>query len=289
MDKAFVRTQSGLDNEHLFHGVDYTVYLEGGSKSYKLEEVISDENNYSKSTLDIAFWSNIFQRYYPDIKVKFKSIGSKVVILDLADIIIDQNTSHVLLCMDNEFDELLNQRKSDKRILYTYGYSWENEIWSTSTVNAVVKTITCLEPNRNTIEHRYNSFLKDIKNAVFADYFMFSQGASFLPRSKGVLKYIDLSTIECCVKTEDIDKDICSTGIDCKILESINFDIQKFCYGHLLANYCCSMVRLHLKSELEIECPPNDTCNRIAITEHFRNDYSETIQEHYSRQFERLK
>lgn len=288
MDKGFVRTQSGLDNEHLFHGVDYTVYLEGGTKSYNLEEVLSDCNNFTSNTLDIAFWSKIFRRYYPDIKVKFKSIGSKVVISSLAEKIIEKNAKHVLLCMDNEYDELLSQRIDDCRIIYTYGYSWENEIWSYSTVHEVIRTLICDEPNREKLECRYNNFIEAIKDAIYADYIMFSQGTSFLSRSKGTLKYIDLSNSECCVKTDHILRDIDSKGIDTTYFSSISFDVQKYCYGHLLADYSCALMRLHLKNELNIECPSNDTCNRIAITEHFRKDHCEDIQLHYCRQFERL-
>lgn len=287
MEKEFIRTASGLNNEHLFHNVNYIVYLEGGSNSYNLNEVIN-EDKFNEKTLDNAFWSKIFKLYLPDKLVRFKSIGSKIVLLQIADIVLKQDIDNILICMDNEFDELLGKRLEDKRVYYTYGYSWENEVWTYETVCNVIENNSCIEPDKNEIGIRYSSFINHITNAVKADYIAFAHGDSFIPR-EGYLKYVNLDEAHCPLKTDKINHDLVSSQWgNTDSLNEIDIDIQKYCYGHLLADYCFHITKNHLLKELSLSCPTRDTCNRQAINESFRSEHSEQIKEHYIKQFVRL-
>jgi len=105
---SFKRTLRGIGNQHLFYDVDLVVFLEGGSLSYNKADVYAGK--FTAETEDIIFWRNIFNKFFIHKKIKFKSIGSKKTIKEIAIDIINGQLSTVYVAMDNEFDEILNKR-----------------------------------------------------------------------------------------------------------------------------------------------------------------------------------
>lgn len=109
----FSRTSTGLSSEYLFFGVDIVVYCEGAQ--------IDGEN----STLDEAFWTKLFSENGRSCKCK--SSGSKSELMILANKIISENATNVIVAMDRDYDDLTGSILSHPKILYTYGYSWESD------------------------------------------------------------------------------------------------------------------------------------------------------------------
>lgn len=287
MENSFIRTESGIKNEHLFHNTDYVVYLEGGQTSFSLSQVI-DENLSSDNTLDIVFWSRLFSRFMPDKTVKYKSIGSKVVLKEIADIIITKDIKTVLICMDNEFDEMLNQRIQDKRVLYTYGYSWENEVWTLRTLLNTITEISAINPSTERLTGIYDSFICDNEAGVKADFLLFRDNMSFWNK-KARLKYIDQRKNEHFIKIDEMLADIHSKGISDEMLAQVEIDVKKYCFGHLIADGLCWVIRSFLKGNHLSLSVDNECINRIAINEHYRNFDDELILiEYYGRQFDGL-
>lgn len=287
MESSFIRTASGLNNEHLFHNVDYVVYLEGGGKSFNINEVLND-GYYNDQTLDIAFWSYLFWHYWKDKRLKYKSIGSKTVLKELSTVLIDNDINTVLICMDNEFDELLMRRIDDRRVFYTYGYSWENEVFTLPIIKNLAISFSAAVFCSPVIEERYNHFISDITCGVKADYLLFLHGDSIFPK-KSRLKFIDLDKVSAPVKQEELKSSINSRGISQDQLDSISIDTKKYCFGHLVADYSCQLLRIHLKKELNIESPNNEVFNRSAIVLYYQTfpcDY--LIKNHYEQQFSRF-
>ena len=153
---VFKRTKAGLENQHLFYNVDLVVYLEGGSTSFTKTEVYAGE--FNDKTKDIIFWRNMFNKFKSDKKVKFKSVGSKDVIIEIADDIVKDNLSHVFVAMDNEFDEILNQRIEHPNVYYTHGYSWENDAWNHHVAIGVIEGFSGVEIDNNDIEVNFKNF-----------------------------------------------------------------------------------------------------------------------------------
>ena len=58
---SFTRTNSGLSNLALFHGVDLIVFTEGGEESYSYEDVLASK--FNERSVDIKFWSGIFSKH----------------------------------------------------------------------------------------------------------------------------------------------------------------------------------------------------------------------------------
>src|SRR5690606_79017 len=109
--------------------------VEGGNTQYSKTEVYSGSFNHE--TVDIIFWSKVFHNFVNDKKIKFKSIGSKSTIKKIALDIVNEQIKTVLVAMDNEFDEILKKQISHPNIYYTFGYSWENDIWNAAVVKSV--------------------------------------------------------------------------------------------------------------------------------------------------------
>ena len=110
----FTRTNAGIGNEHLFHDVDFVVYCEG-------KEVEGEG-----SSLDEVFWDRIFTE--SGKSVHCKSMGGKSVVRPLAQRVIEEGISNVIVAMDKDYDEWRGLIINHPQVFYTYGYSWESDV-----------------------------------------------------------------------------------------------------------------------------------------------------------------
>ncbi|MCX2431116.1 DUF4435 domain-containing protein [Pedobacter sp. GR22-10] len=285
---SFTRTISGLNNQHRFYNVDFIVFLEGGNESYNKEQVY--QGRFSTETEDIIFWQRIFEVFRPNRKLKFKSIGSKQTLKAISEDILQGNLTKIILTMDNEFDEVLNQRIDHPQIYYTYGYSWENDIWNSEIIVEVIREITAINITSDEIEYNFSQFLKNIDLAVKADGHLFSINSSFFPK-KGHLFCVncmptDLPTI----LEESIEKRF--VDLQLNKMEITNFGTAnsitplKYCYGHLLADYCCQVVIHYIKKRHKLTSISRDIIYRMGINKFFINHFTNSISfQHYEYQF----
>lgn len=106
------RTNYGLNNEHLFYDVSLIVYCEG------------KEND--GSTHDEMFWTKVLSSF--GISCVCKSRGSKPNIVPLALRAIEGDVKNIAFALDKDYGDYCDQLIKDRRVIYTYGYSWENDI-----------------------------------------------------------------------------------------------------------------------------------------------------------------
>ncbi|HAS6802916.1 TPA: hypothetical protein GRI77_19690 [Vibrio parahaemolyticus] len=123
-----MRTNSGISNSHLFSGVDIVVYTEGGSVGYSLEDV--ESGKFNKQSVDIKFWSGLFKAANFNKKVVFKALGSKTSSKSIRDKIISGEVSNVAIALDRDMDFILANPEISPFVLYTKGYSWENDVYT---------------------------------------------------------------------------------------------------------------------------------------------------------------
>lgn len=114
----FLRSDSGLSNRALFTEAQYTLYVEGGGG---LDDAGSS---------DVIFWGDVVRTLRSDLKVSVVPLGGKPELEAVADKISSGQVVNTLVAMDSDFDEILNHRKLGDCVLYTYGYSWENDAFS---------------------------------------------------------------------------------------------------------------------------------------------------------------
>lgn len=289
--KTFKRTNKGISNQHLFYGVDLVVYLEGGPKAYNKEQVYNDF--FHEETDDIIFWGNLFNRFKTATKVKFKSIGSKTTIKEIAVDIIAGKINSVMVAMDNEFDEILAQRIENDNVLYTHGYSWENDVWSHEVIRAVIQELSAINIEPDDIKQNFENFISKIKIGVLADGYLFSKGNSFFPRQKGHLFCVNCEPDDLPeAKKDTLNSLLAKKGLKTSTLYSYgrrkNINIKRHCYGHLLADYCCQVVIHYLKNRLGLPSLNKTIIYRMGLNRFFQNFFDNTtIHDYYQNQFNR--
>ncbi|WP_454812159.1 hypothetical protein [Labrys neptuniae] len=111
--RMFSRTAQGLSNEHLFYSSQCVVYCEGKGTDHA----------YS---FDQMFWKNIFSKC--GINATPKSLGSKETVIAMANEVIEKDISNVVVALDADYDRFYNETIGDRRVIYTFGYSFESDI-----------------------------------------------------------------------------------------------------------------------------------------------------------------
>ena len=241
---TFRRTSSGLSNLHLFVGAQAVVFLEGGPISFTREKI--EEGEFTSNSSDIRFWQALFAYYRPNGKYQFRSIGSKEAVKSIALDINNGNIRNVIAIMDRDFDNLTGEKITGNNILYTYGYSWENDCWSRETINSAVISLTGLCATKindvdTIVSELLNNFIRQIKNAVKADSLLLQNGASLFDREKPA-RYVSIeSTGKPKLSMEQIKESFSESKN--KVSRPIfkRFDLAHNplvdCFGHLLAYY----------------------------------------------------
>lgn len=289
MNVAFRRTISGLKNQHLFHQVDFVVFVEGGKTQFNKDEVYS--GNYNNETEDIIFWTKIFNTFVNGKKLKFKSVGSKSTIKKIAVDIMEGEINTILVAMDNEFDEILKKRIAHPNVYYTFGYSWENDVWSPVVVKKVIEELTAINIEHTDIENNFKNLIKALKLAVYADGYLFKNHQSFFPRKSSRLFCVECNPADLpFIKRDEINKRLVDNNIKKTNLYSFGsrhkIRTQKLCYGHLLSDYCTQLIMNYLKNRHSLKNIPKNIVCRIGINKFFKENFSKgDIFKYYEEQF----
>ena len=128
MSVPFHRTSHGLTNQAIFENVDAMVYAEGGRRFFTMSDLESGAGD--PTTLDSAFWATILRFASPHKKVRVRSVGNKTTLMGIAQLLVDGTVNRVIVAMDRDFDDRRGRMISHKNVLYTYGYSWENDVFN---------------------------------------------------------------------------------------------------------------------------------------------------------------
>lgn len=263
---AFTRTTAGLQNQHLFHNVDYIIFVEGGQSYTKLQ---IDNGSFNEESVDTLFWSKILEKYKPEKSFKFKAIGSKTAVIQVAQDIINNNLTTVYAAMDQEFDSILSKLYKHDRILYTFGYSWENDVWNEKVIKKIVDSVTAKELEISAVLKPFKKFLKDFKFSVYCDGYEFKNSRSFFPRPNH-LKLVDCNiNTPPSIKKHEVTDLVNSKGLIKTRVYSFgnrkNVDSHRFMYGHLLGDLSKLLLKHILKIHHGISGLGDEIIRRMAI------------------------
>lgn len=176
---TFRRTNSGLSNHHLFYDVQIVMYVEGGRASLSLQD-LSEGASGSDATLDAAFWKETLHAVGCSKRIKVISIGSKPTLLEIASGIADGSLRNVYVGIDRDFDMLDSDLAGTPGVMYTFGYSWENDVWSTETLLSVCGELCphheISEEIAADLSSAVAAFLRDIQWTVAVDKAQASAG-----------------------------------------------------------------------------------------------------------------
>lgn len=288
----FRRTAAGLSNQYLFLGVDTVVFVEGG-RSYSKEEVYLD--HFNSSSIDIKFWQGIFKYYSTGKKYEFRAIGSKSTLLEIAKDISSGVVKNVFVAMDRDHDKLNKRLINADGIFYTYGYSWENDVWHPDVIQKEYLSL-CVD-NVSAIKKEIRNFIsafeKDIYSSVCCDIHLSTLNSSFFLREVNAARFIKIKdNKEPCLNTTYINSLFQKAKINKSKMtrygKRIKANISRDCYGHLWAEFCYRLIDFLLSKKNELPRIAKHYVNFFAINEFFNLFSSEQfkmLHKHYSKHF----
>ena len=272
---SFSRTNSGLSNLNLFCQSDLIAYTEGGSKSYSIEEV--ESGKYSKSSIDIKFWNNIFEIFGCSKKISFRAIGSKTAGKELTEKITNGSVINSIIIKDRDLDDFLFSIIDHPNIIYTKGYSWENDVFSKElTLDSLNYLIdeTLSSDEIFSVSKLYDDIEDKFVKLTRLEIFFRKHGVSFLTELNGESLIND--------KVEFSKKFIFNNIIEnskkiprpCKKLV-LNKEIDPYydCYGKLLSILSYRVICFFSKKYNTQKSMPKDL-----ITKFFINNYKSYLK-----------
>lgn len=146
---TFTRTASGISNYSKFYGVEITFIIEGRG---------TDVSNISAEPTDRFFYTHLFSEILQDQKFKIKCVGGKKDVLAYARKIQTDNISGSITLVDKDYDGIFFSIVHNPYILYTYKYSWENDLFNLKLASDVLSDLTPLDSQkaRTILEKRYS-------------------------------------------------------------------------------------------------------------------------------------
>lgn len=142
---TFTRTTSGISNYPKFVNSDIIVYIEGAKLiNEKLES----------SPLDSRFYQGLFSKIVNGRSVTVKCVGNKSAALAYVQPILKSNSKNSIVVVDRDYDGITCSLLPNPAILYTYGYSWENDFWSLIIASDLIYDLT--SNNQKVLELKSN-------------------------------------------------------------------------------------------------------------------------------------
>lgn len=277
------RTPGGISNEHLFYNAEAVVYVEGGDASAPRPT----------ESLDLLFWRGLFEVFLAGRRFYFKPRGGKPTLLQIADEIENGTVTAAIVCLDRDHDHVTGLRKTTG-ILYTRGYSWENDVWLAGTIEEEFYTLCGVDRHSTRVRAHIDDSLRDFAGrarwAVRADVLAAVCGRTVIPRDnfrcvtppgRGWPK-VDRAFLKSCVSRTRSEV----AGTAMRLPSHIQVDTLRDVYGHLLAFYCRRILAQLLKTHCK-ESIRNEHASAIAI-KLAREGMPPGIRKYYEQQFARL-
>lgn len=150
----FERSPEGISNRALFLGADYVAYCEGVEPA--------------EACPDVHFWRLVSASYAPGLKVRVLPSGSKSDILAMYSKVSNESGSKALFFVDRDLDDLTGEMIEDPRVIYTWMYSFENEICSTEAFKDAVWTFFPDEECCRSADERLKGFFRSYGSLLLA-------------------------------------------------------------------------------------------------------------------------
>jgi len=221
---------------HAFAGVDFIVYTEGG-------EFDDNKKEYTCS-IDAIFWKGFFSRFLPGFTYKVRPLGSKVNLLPHAKDIADLKVTNVIVAMDRDHDHHRMRLINHPLVVYTYGYSWENDAWRAEAIISKLERISERGvglDEAEIIRAKCRNFFKDFNRLIFVDVLCSLQRVQGIHRER-FWGYVDSSDVERLRVKKDAFKKLIiaiKTSRDRKFSYSGPEKVvaERDCYGKLVARF----------------------------------------------------
>ncbi|MFV3127971.1 DUF4435 domain-containing protein [Niveispirillum sp. KHB5.9] len=194
---VFIRTASGFGNYSLFTGAEFIIYCEGGSASLLEGEV--DGGAYNACAEDVTFWRTVIDKSAPGKTIKIKPLGSKSAVVSYAKTILNRGDKKVIFVLDRDWDDISGKWINDSRVIYTIGYSWENDVFFPGMIPMIIGSIghlSAFDENRINADFliKFNRLQCILRRSLYLQLVSYGSGVSFVPTNEtcdGVIHFDD--------------------------------------------------------------------------------------------------
>ncbi|MFQ3231843.1 hypothetical protein [Reinekea sp.] len=289
---SFSRTNSGISNSHLFYGVDLIVYTEGGKKSFSAEEALNGEAN--ESSIDVKFWSGIFNSHGLNKIVKFRAVGSKTASSDICKKIESGEIHNVVVAKDRDLEFFQSTNIDSPYILYTKGYSWENDVFVEENTRNTIASLITVEEIPEQLDHDISVAFRDFKligkRLLRLELIFQSQGVKFITGVGGE-RFCNPK------KTPRLDRGKLMQYIECKKTEitrpafthiiTSEYCPLLCCYGKLIEDLSYNVITYVLKKISNHKSTPKSIVEMLMLDKYIQS-VRDTNDEYYSNLVSRL-
>jgi len=284
---GFTRTNSGLTNLGLFHSVDFIVFVEGGSRTLNLGEVLEGKENSAPE--DTLFWKLVLDRNGVCSSYVIKPIGSKASVMNIAVKIKAGDVKNVAAAMDRDLDDYFGGILKSPLILYTNGYSWEADVFTKDLTKSQIACFlfsNALEAAvESEIDLAYASFEKAGTKIARIEMIFRSQGIAWISKARGDRFFrpdnaglLDRKNLKAYVVETKVKIQRPAT---CPAQLSLSLDPYKVNCGKLLRALSVAITRYIVKKYGEISSLQNDVISSVML-EKFGNSDNHVGSHYYS-------
>ncbi|WP_296097125.1 DUF4435 domain-containing protein [uncultured Agrobacterium sp.] len=139
---SFRRSNAGISNYKRFLKVDYTVYIEGKS--------------------DVKYWKTMFEVFRPELRIDLKKRDGVKNLTDIVAGIANGSIKNVLVCRDSDYEVVSGEGVEHANIIYTYGYSFENDFFTAASAVSVVKFLSSEPVNSKLIKRAFSQYYRSL-------------------------------------------------------------------------------------------------------------------------------
>lgn len=278
---SFTRTAAGLSNSAQFYDVDAVLYVEGKPQT------VAD----SVGSLDLLFWRTVFNSYAPNLSVQILCKGGKPILLELADQVQREEIPNVLIGMDRDYDPELGSSIDHPAVLYTWGYSWENDVWTLSNIQKMINKYALVQPVPNEIvelvDSTYSNFLRSAKRYARANLATRLAGDETIVPTKDCRALVRLSRNSPPSFNKEFFRDRLRSFREQKTggftVHGVQISEGRHCLGHFIAYFgyhlvCSVLRRLGHNAKIDFDMMSTIAINTI---ETFRDEQSDERHLYY--------
>jgi hypothetical protein len=265
------RSSGSLGSLHRFYQADLVVFCEGGP-SLSVEEAVATAQ--TPPTLDTIFWTSVIASLGIVKKCHVKSVGSKPTLMSIADDVEALNIQSVTICLDSDYDRVSGRASSCRRVAYTFGYSWENDVLSQPVLE---KILACLvgpvpEQARQLLVGAVTQLEKDLVKWCEIDIALAVRKGIYILNRDKPLSSADMQSIPPCLGEGKLTANLRNLGYvrrPKRVVRVIPSDSIRLTFGKLVGRLLYHMVVTFAKQVVPGVRLDFDMFLRMAIAETF--------------------
>lgn len=293
---SFRRSAKRLSVLAKLRKVDLMVLTEGG---VGIQEETDNQFFSDKEIInDRFFWRIIFSKHGFENRIFYKSIGSKTRLKAYAEEISKENIKNLCVAIDSDLDKVNEETTDSIYVLYTYGYSWENDVFTKILLMEHLEDLL-LEyvERREVVQEVDKQVLEFIRSSrkIMSDEFKFRKfGVSFVTRlnSDRFVKLdedgvkIDLVEVE---KEVKLLKEKISTIDWNKIEVPVLATFDKFVYGKFQEHFFYLLTQYIEDKYLKVNGKRSKNYFRRELLNKFKESKKVDSFDYYATKIEALK